>query len=59
MENPNPNPNLNIQMISIEPREHHIVVFMRVGVTTGVDQYIQQGKSKVRPTTQKKSPLDA
>ena len=42
VHNQNPNPNKNIQIISIEPREPHIVVVTRGGVTTGENQNTKQ-----------------
>ena len=45
-------------MISIEPREPHIVFVAWGGVTIIEDQNIHQGQPQVRPMEHNKAPLD-
>ena len=45
-------------MISIEPREPHIIFVACGGVAIVEDQNIHQGQPQVRPTAHNKAPLD-
>ena len=45
-------------MISVELRKPHIAVVTSGGATMGADQNKYQGQPQVRPTAQKKAPLD-
>ena len=58
VQNMNPNPNPYIQMIFIEPRQLNLVVVIRGGVATCIDQNTPQGHPQVQTAAQKKATLD-